>query len=142
MTVRILVLAGLIPLTLGGCASHTHNLIQDGSDQDITVGTFRHEGPEGTAMFLELRGVRFEAQGFAIERKQNLAELRRLYSTGKHYDRIFSGLDNDHYVYSAQPVLRADSGATLRCSAVWRSGGSPSGHCLAADDSRINFRFG
>ena len=47
MTVRILVLAGLIPLTLGGCASHTHNLIQDGRDQDITVGTFRHEGPEG-----------------------------------------------------------------------------------------------
>ena len=129
MTVRILVLAGLIPLTLGGCASHTHNLIQDGSDQDITVGTFRHEGPEGTAMFLELRGVRFEARAFAIERKQNLAELRRLYSTGKHYDRIFSGLDTDHY-------------ATLRCSAVWRSGGSPSGHCLAADDSRINFRFG
>lgn len=142
MDVKILVLAGLIPFALGGCAGHTHSLIQDRSDQDITVGTFRHEGSEGTTMVLELRGVRFEARGFAIERMQNLAELRRLYSSGKHYDRIFSGLDTDHYVYSAQPVLRAPNGATLRCSAIWRVGGSPSGHCLAADESRIHFRFG
>ena len=142
MNARIGLLVCLIAFTLGGCASHTHSLIQDGSDQDITVGTFRHEGPEGTAMFLELRGVRFEARAFAIERKQNLAELRRLYSTGKHYDRIFSGLDTDHYVYSAQPVLRAANGATLCCSAIWRVGGSPSGHCLAVDETRIHFRFG
>lgn len=142
MDVKILVLAFLIPFTLGGCGGHTHSLIQDGSDQDITVGTFRHEGPEGTAMVLELRGVRFEALGFAIERKQNLAELRRLYGTGRHYNQIFSGLDTDHYVYSAQPVLRAANGAALRCLAVWRVGGAPSGHCLAADDSRIHFRFG
>ncbi len=142
MTVRILVLAGLITLTLAGCAGHTHSLIQDRSDQDLTVGTFRHEGSQGTTMVLELRGVRFEAQGFAIGRKQNHAELRRLYGQGKHYDRIFSGLDTDHYVYSAEPVLRAANGATLRCLAVWRVGGSPSGHCLAGDKPPIHFRFG
>jgi len=142
MNARISMLACLIPFAMGGCTGHAHRLIQDQSDRDIAVGTFRHEGPEGTAMVLEFRGLRFEALGFAIERKQNLAELRRLYGTGKHYDQIFSGLDTDHYVYSAQPVLRAANGATLRCSAIWRVGGSPSGHCLAADASRIHFRFG
>ena len=142
MDVRILLLAGLILFTLGGCAGHTHSLIHDRSDQDITVGIFRHEGPEGAMMVLELRGDRFEARSFAIERQRNLAELRRLYGTGKHYDRIFSGLDTDHYVYSAEPVLRAANGATLRCSALWRVGGSPSGHCLTGDKPPIHFRFG
>ncbi len=142
MNARITMLVCLIPFALGGCTGHTHSLVQDQNDRDITVGTFRHEGPEGTAMVVELRGVRFEALGFAIERKQNLAELRRLYGTGKHYDRIFSGMDTDHYVYSAQPVLRAANAATLRCSAYWRTGGSPFGHCVAADESRIYFRSG
>lgn len=142
MNARNTMLACLITFTLGGCAGHTHSLIQDQSDRDITVGTFQHEGPEGTAMVLEFRGVRFEARGFAIERNQNLAELRRHYGPGKHYDQIFSGMDTDHYLYSAQPVLRAGSGATLRCFALWRSGGSPAGHCVTADGSRIHFRYG
>ena len=142
MDVKILVLACLIPFALGGCAGHSHSLILDQSDQNITVGTFQHEGLEEAVMVLELRGVRFGAKGFAIERKLDLAELRRLYGPGKHYDRIFSGLDTDHYVYSAEPVLRAANGATLRCSAVWRVGGSPSGHCLAGDKPPIHFRFG
>jgi len=142
MDARITILVCLMPFALGGCTGHIHSLIQDQSDRDIAVGTFRHEGPEGAAMVLEFRGVRFEAQGFAIERNQNLAELRRRHGFGKHYDQIFSGMDTDHFLYSAQPVLRADNGATLRCSAVWRAGGSPAGHCVTADGTRINFRFG
>jgi len=142
MNARIAILVCLMPFALGGCTGHIHSLIQDQSDRDIAVGTFRHEGPEGAAMVLEFRGVRFEAQGFAIERNQNLAELRQRHGSGRHYDQIFSGIDTDHYLYSAQPVLRAANGATLRCSAIWRVGGSPSGHCLAADASRIHFRFG
>jgi hypothetical protein len=59
MDVRILVLAGLIPFTLGGCAGHTHSLIQDQSDQDITVGTFRHEGPEGSGNGFGVAGCTF-----------------------------------------------------------------------------------
>jgi len=140
MKAWIAVLACLTTLTLAGCAGHTHNLIQDDSDRDITVGSFRHEGTEGATMVLEFRGTRFEASGFAIQHSQNLAELRKRYP-GKHYDRIFSGLDTDHYVYAAQPELRAANGATLRCSAVWRAGGSPAGRCVTADGLYVNFRF-
>ena len=141
MKTWIAVSACLTTLTLVGCAGHTHSLIRDESDRDITVGTFRHEGPDGASMALEFRGIRFETSGFAIQRNQNLAELRRKYYPGKHYDRIFSGLDNDHYVYTAEPELRSGNGATLRCSAVWRSGGSPAGHCVTAEGTHVNFRF-
>jgi hypothetical protein len=142
MKIRIAVLACLAVLALAGCIGHTHSLIQGESDREITVGTFRHEGPEGSMMVLEFRGTRFEAHGFAIERNQNLADLKRRYGIDrKHWDRIFSGMDTDHYVYSAQPELRSSNGTTLRCSAVWRSGGSPAGHCVTAEGTHVNFRF-
>lgn len=93
-------------------------------------------------MALEFRGTRFAARGFAIERNQNLAELKRSYGIDrKHWDRIASGLDTDHFVYAAKPELVAGNGATLRCSAVWRSGGSPTGECITADGLHVNFRF-
>lgn len=142
MRTRVVVSAWLAVFALTGCIGHTHSLIQGESDREITVGTFRHEGPEGSMMVLEFRGTRFEASGFAIERNQNLAELKRRYGIDRrHWDRIFSGMDTDHYVYSAEPVLRAGNGATLRCPAVWRSGGSPAGHCVTAEGTHVNFRF-
>lgn len=91
-------------------------------------------------MVLEFEGKRFEATGFLINRKQNLAELRRKYYPSKHYDRVFSGLDTDHYVYTAEPELRAGNDAVLQCFVVWRAGRSPSGHCVTADRRYINFR--
>lgn len=142
MKTRIAVLACLAMIALAGCGGHTHSLIQGESDREIAVGTFRHEGPEGSMMALEFRGTRFEARGFAIERNQNLAELKRNYGIDrKHWDRITSGLDTDHFVYTAQPVLRSGSGATLRCYATWRAMGSPEGHCVTDEGTHINFRF-
>ena len=141
MESRLTILACLTAFALGGCAGHSHSLVQDPSDLGITVGTFRHEGPEGASMVVEYRGTRFEARGFTIERNQNLAELRRRYDSGKHYNRIFSGTDTDHYLYSAQPVLRADNGVALQCSAVWRAAASPAGYCIAADGARVNFNY-
>ena len=142
MRTRITVSAYLAAFALAGCAGHTHNLAQDDSDLDLTVGPFRHEGPEGSMMALEFRGTRFEARGFAIERNQNLAELKRRYGIDrKHWDRIFSGMDTDHYVYSAEPVLRAGNGATLLCYAVWRANRAPEGHCVTDEGTHINFRF-
>jgi hypothetical protein len=121
MKTFISVLACLATLALAGCAGHTHSLIQEESDRDITVGTFRHEGPEGSMMVLEFRGTRFEARGFAIERNQNLAKLKQRYGIDrKHWDRISSGMDTDHYVYSAEPVLRA--GMARACAAPPRGG--------------------
>ncbi len=99
MDARITILVCLMPFALGGCTGHIHSLIQDQSDRDIAVGTFRHEGPEGAAMVLEFRGVRFEAQGFAIERNQNLAELRQHRNRALRPDIFRNGYD--HYLYSA-----------------------------------------
>ena len=141
MKTWIAVSACLVTLTLAGCAGHTHSLIQEESDPDITAGAFGHEGPTGASMVLEFEGKRYEAAGFVINRKQNLAELRREYYPGKHYDRIFSGLNTDHYVYTAQPKLRAGNDAALQCFAVWRAGSSPSGYCVTADRVHIYFRF-
>lgn len=142
MKTRISVSACLATFTLAGCAGHTHSLAQDDSDRDIAVGTFRHEGPEGASMVMEWRGARFEARGFAIERNQNLAKLQQRYATDrKHWDRISSGMDTDHYAYSAEPVLRAENGATLRCYAMWRAMASPEGHCVTDEGTHINFRF-
>ena len=142
MKTRFSVSVCLAALALAGCVGHTHSLIQGESDREITVGTFRHEGPEGSMMVLEFRGTRFEARGFAIERNQNLAELKRRYGIDrKHWDRISSGMDTDHYVYAAEPVLRAGNGASLRCSAAWRAMASPEGHCVTDEGTHINFRF-
>ena len=131
----------LVTHLLAGCAGHVHSLIQEETDRDIAMGTFRHEGSEGPSMMLEFEGTRYEAQGFAINRKQNLGELRRRYCSGKHYDRIFSGVDTDHYEYSAEPVLRAEKGTTLRCKMTWTDNISPAGHCVTVDGIHINFRF-
>lgn len=46
------------------------------SDPVFGVGWFTHEGPEPSEMVLEFKGKRFEARGFAIEKIQNLKELR------------------------------------------------------------------
>lgn len=138
---KVLGLGALALLLLTACAGHTHSLVPEDSDRDLTVGMFRHEGPDGPAMVLEFAGTRFEAHGFAINRNQNLAELRRRYYPGRHYERIFSGLDTDHYVYTAEPELRTGNGAALRCSAVWRANGSPAGYCVTAEGTHINFRF-
>lgn len=131
----------LTTLALAGCAGHTHSLISEGSDRELTIGKFRHEGPDEPVIVLEFGGTRFEASGFAIQRDRNLAELRKKYYPSKHYDQISSGADTDHYEYSAKPILRAENGATLRCFAAWRSGGSPAGHCVTSDGVHINFRF-
>lgn len=142
MKTRIAVSAYLAAFALAGCAGHTHNLAQEDSDRDLTVGAFWHEGAEGSMMALEFRGTRFEARGFAIERNQNLAQLQRRYGPDRrHWDRISSGMDTDHYVYSAEPELRAGNGATLRCNAVWRANAAPAGHCVTAEGTHINFRF-
>ncbi|WP_310451467.1 hypothetical protein [Sulfuritalea sp.] len=138
---KALCLGGLTVALLAGCAGHTHSLVAEESDRAFKGGLFRHEGRDGPTMILELAGTRFEAHGFAISRIQNLAELRRQYFPGKHYERIFSGMDTDHYVYTAEPELRAGNGTALRCSAIWRANGSPAGHCVTAEGTHINFRF-
>lgn len=126
---------------LVGCGGHTHNLVVNENKTVITAGKFLHERTEGPAMVLEFQGESFEARDFVIRRKQDLVDLRRQYGSSRHYDRIFSGLDSDHYVYSAEPMLRSKNGAVLQCAAVWRAGGLPAGYCLTTTGNRVNFQF-
>ena len=110
MKARTAVSACLAILVLTACAGHSHSLVREDSDREITTGMFRHEGPEGSSMALEFRGIRFEARGFAIERNQNLAEFKRSY-----------GIDRK------RPVCTADEGRPSR-PAVWRSAIPPPGN--------------
>lgn len=137
-------LAGLAALALAGCAGgHTHSsLIAEESDPALTLGVFRHEGQEAPLMALEFRGKRYEGRGFAIQRQQNLAELRRKYGTDiRHFRNIASGTDTNHYVYSAEPRLLAGDGTALRCVVAWQAIGAPAGYCVTAEGTRIPFRF-
>nr|WP_295768765.1 hypothetical protein [Rhodoferax sp.] len=140
MKIRTKMLALFAAITVVGCAGHTHGVLAE-SSSEIKGGIFRHEGSEGTLMVLEYRGTRYEASGFAIEHSQNLTELRQRFGSGKHYDRIFSGLDTDHYVYSALVELRSNSASSLLCSAVWRAGGSPAGNCTTATGEKVSFQY-
>lgn len=128
--------AFLIVLSLGGCAGHSHRLASSDGLEGI-VGSFSHEGNQEPTMVLEIDGVRFEGRGFEIKRSQNLSELRRMFGPGKHYDRITSGMDTDHLIYSANPELRSSSGEKIQCKLSWQSGKGPAGVCIALDGKVI-----
>ncbi len=143
MKTLLAVSACLAALALAGCAGHIHSsLIPEDSDPELKLGVFRHQGQEEPLMALEFRGKRFEGRGFAIQRKQNLAELRRKYGTDiRHFRNIASGADTNHYVYSAEPKLTAGDDATLRCVVAWQANGAPSGYCVTDAGTHIYFRF-
>jgi hypothetical protein len=129
-------------LVLSACGAHVHSLMPEESDPALGVGWFSHEGPEPPEMDIEFEGKRFEARGFAIEKTQNLKELRRRYGTNRrHWDRIFSGQDTDHLTRSAEADLRAADGAQMRCAVAWRGALTPAGTCFTADGTRLPVRF-
>ena len=125
---------------LYGCAGHTHKLLSE-NDSPLVTGSFSHEGTQTPVMVLELEGARYEGRGFVIQHHQDLAELRKLFGPGKHYDRITSGMDRDHIKNSASPVLRSQSGETILCLLAWSSGQSPAGVCTKPDGKQIDVRF-
>ncbi|MGB4064061.1 MAG: hypothetical protein WBK19_09580 [Azonexus sp.] len=127
-------------VALSGCAGHTHQLVSEKDSPPVT-GFFSHEGSQAPAMVLELEGARYEGRGFVIQHHQDLAELRKLFGPGKHYDRITSGMDSDHIRSSASPVLHAKNGEALRCLLAWSSGQSPAGVCTKPDGKEIDVRF-
>ena len=143
MKTLLAISVGLAALALAGCAGHIHtSLIPEDSDPALTLGVFRHEGQEAPLMALEFQGKRYEGRGFAIQRQQNLAALRRQYGTDiRHFRNIASGADTNHYMYSAEPKLLAGDGATLRCVVAWQANGAPAGYCATADGTRLHFRF-
>jgi hypothetical protein len=123
---------------LVGCAGHTHRLVAD-DEPGQAVGTIRHEGLAKPTMVMEFAGKQFDGEGFEIRRTQDLAELRRRYGPGRHYDQIRSGVDSDHYIYSAEPELRAADGAAMKCALIWRARGAPAGTCRTEDGKEVDF---
>jgi hypothetical protein len=135
----IQVIAG-VSLVLGGCADHSHLLVQ-GSSSEFLKGQFVHEGT--SRLVLEHAQRKYVAEGFEIFRHRNLAELQKHYqmSEPKHWDRISSGLDRDHESYSAVARPKAQDGAGLICRLVWRSAQSPQGICLDKAGKEFAVRF-
>ena len=130
----------ILGVTASGCAGHSHRLVSVNNSTPVT-GSFSHEEAQEPVMVLELEGVRYEGRGFVIQRHQDIAQLRQLFGLGKHYDQIASGMDKDHIKNSASPVLRAQSGETIRCLLAWESSQSPAGVCTRSDGKRIVVRF-
>lgn len=130
----------LILIALGGCAGQSHQLL-GGDGNEVVVGAFTRGGTGKPSMVVDLGGKRYEAQGFAIHRTQNLAGLGQRYGFGsKHYQGIAAGLDSDHYFYVAEPRLRSPDGLTIQCSVAWRGGTLPVGTCELESGERFNIR--
>lgn len=138
--VRIL-LIGFLVSVLVGCAGHSHQLLSAKGD-GVVIGAFSHEGNTEPSMMVEFAGRQYSSRGFTITRSQNLAELKKQLggSGSKHYQRVMSGLDNDHFVYSAKPVLQSSDGKTMQCSLAWRSGQMPAGSCKSDDKRDLEIR--
>lgn len=127
-------------VTLYGCTGQSHRLVSvDGSGR--AVGSITLGGGTEPTMFLEFAGKRFELRGFAIRRSQNLGALREQYGFGsKHYERISTGTDPEHYRYSAKPELRAEDGTTMQCVLAWQAYEAPAGVCMSPDGQEVKFR--
>ncbi|HZP86839.1 MAG TPA: hypothetical protein VFB54_08450 [Burkholderiales bacterium] len=127
----------LLAVTLAGCAAPTHTLVAQRAPE-VTSGTFQHEGPSLT---LSYRGKLYEARQFPVSKSQDLDALRRRYGSGTYFNGIFSGLNRNHYVYSAQPELRSADGDSMQCKLGWRANRTPVGTCITSDQSRIDLAF-
>lgn len=136
-----LLLIGFSVSALVGCAGHSHRLISAKGD-GVVIGAFSHEGNAEPSMMVEFEGQQYSLRGFTITRNQNLAELKKQLGGGgsKHYQRVMSGLDNEHFVYSAKPVLQSSDGKTIQCSLAWRSGQTPAGSCKTDDKGDLEIR--
>jgi hypothetical protein len=127
-------------LILGGCASHSHSLAE-GSAPGLLKGELIHLQP--SRLILESRERKYVAEGFEVQRHQNLAELYKRYrmSDTKHWDRITSGLDKDHESYSLVANPKAEDGSELTCRLAWRFGQNPQGFCLDKTGKEYVLKF-
>lgn len=134
-------LIGFSVSALVGCAGHSHRLLSAKSD-GVMIGSFSHEGNTEPSMMVEFEGQQYSSRGFTITRSQNLGDLKKQLggSSSKHYQRVKSGLDNEHFMYSANPVLQSSDGKTMPCSLAWRSGQTPAGSCKTDDKGSLEIR--
>lgn len=137
---KLLMFAVSTTLILGGCASHSHSLAE-GSAPGLLKGELIHLQP--SRLVLESGERKYVAEGFEVQRHQNLAELHTRYrmSAPKHWDRISSGLDKDHESFSLVANPKAKDGSELTCRLGWRSGKNPQGICLDKSGKEYALKF-
>jgi hypothetical protein len=134
-------LSVLAVLWLTGCTGYVHKMIRE-DGVPFTAGELVHDQGESNRLVLEMSNRRYEAHGFAIERETNLAELRKRYiSNPKHWNRVFSGLNTEHVVYSFETVARSAEGQEISCRLVWKSGAKPTGVCTDQEGTAFLVRF-
>ena len=129
-------------LLLPGCASSVHLLVREG-DAPFVGGELVHDRGEDNRLVLTASNRRYEARGFVVERQTNLAALRKRYYgvNPKHWERIFSGLDTDHVVYSIETIAKSAEGHEVSCHLMWKSGAKPEGVCTDQAGTAFPVRF-
>lgn len=129
-------------LWLTGCASHVYQLARE-VEMPFIAGELVHDRGEGNRLVLEAPNRRYEARGFDVERQTNSAALRKRYYgvNSKHWDRIFSGLDTVHVVYSFETIARSAEGHEVSCRLMWKSGTKPEGVCTDQAGAAYSIRF-
>ena len=137
-TLTTIATVGLASVALYGCAGQSHRLVSEDESGRSAIGSITYGGVNEPTMVLEFGGKRFESRGFAISRSQNLATLRQQYGLGsKHFDRVSTGADPEHYRYSAKPKLCAEDGTTMQCVLAWRAYEAPAGVCVSTDGKEV-----
>jgi hypothetical protein len=129
-------------LMLTGCASQIHLLAKEDNAQFIG-GELVHDRGKGNRLVLEASNRRYEARGFVVERHTNMAALRKRYYgvNPKHWDRIFSGLDNDHVTYFIETIAKSVDGQEVSCRIMWGGGAKSAGVCTDQAGAALPVRF-
>jgi len=139
---KTLYLSMLAVLWLTGCAGYVHQMVRE-DGVPFTAGELVHDRGENNRLVLEMSNRRYEARGFAVERRTNLAELRKRYyfTNPTHWDRIFSGLNTEHVVYSFETVAKSTEGHEISCRLIWKSGAKPAGVCTDQEGTAFPVSF-
>ncbi|MBI5436658.1 MAG: hypothetical protein HY937_06100 [Nitrosomonadales bacterium] len=131
----------LAVLLLTGCASQTHLLAKE-DNAPFFGGELVHDRGEDNRLVLEALNRRYEARGFVVESQTNLAALRKRYYgvNPKHWERIFSGLDTDHVVYSIETIAKSAEGHEVSCR-LMGGGAKPADVCTDQAGAAFPARF-
>lgn len=132
----------LAMLMLTGCGAHVHQLVKEDSAQFVG-GELVHDRGEDNRLVLKVSDRSYEARGFVVDRRTNLAELRKRYQgvNPKHWNRIFSGLDTDHVTYSVETIATSAEGDKVSCRLVWGGSAKPAGVCTDQAGAEIPVHF-
>lgn len=139
---KIFYLGILAILLLTGCAGPIHQMANEGNTPFIS-GELIHDRGKNNRLVLKTSNRHYEANGFVVEHRTDLAALRKRYfiSNRKHWDRIFAGLDAGHEVFSIETIAISTEGDEVSCHLIWASLTKPAGVCTDQAGATFPMRF-